>query len=239
MFLVGIIWAVFAPLLLLLPLWAIYKVLGVLGWPDRWLAHWAVARLRLLRFALAALLVALPVVTIWQMDHHAFVQVCQQEGIPVIRRTAQTDGFFLDDSTANSFGQRYLQTEGFAWMEARSIYKRDAFVRYTRAPDGKVSEVEQATLTARYRVVTDPLRPNAHTFVLRTRILDTQADAADQEMARAAMVSFDGGRLKWVLGVYGTDDFPSVRTDNETWHTAYNLVPKTLHPLKAEPSAAR
>lgn len=119
-----------------------------------------------------------PVGGVWYVDHQAFVRVCQQYGVPVVTRTAQVDGFFLDDGTANSFGMRYLQSEGFQWMEARSIYRRDAFVRYTRA----------------------------------------------------AMINFNGGRLMWLLGIYGSDSFPSVASDDHSWRQAYDLVRNTLNP---------
>lgn len=236
MTLFGIIWALFAPVSLLLPMWAVFKGLSALGLPDRLVAHWKAPRLRMLRAAAAAVLVLGPVALVWQLDHRAFVRVCQQQGVPVITRTAQADGFFLDDGTANSFGMRYLQSEGFLWMEARSIYQRDAFVRYTRAADGKISETPQATQTARYVVVGDFSQPYTHTSVMRTRILDSQAPAGAQEMARAAMVNFSGGRMKWVLGMYGSDSFPSAMSDNQTWQEAYNLVRHTLNPAAAAKS---
>lgn len=236
MMLLAMIWVVIAPVSLLLPIWALYKGLVALAVPERWFVRWMPDRWRTLRVGLATVLVVCPVALIWYMDHQAFAQVCQQYGKPVIYRTTQTDGFFLDDGTANSFGMRYLQTDGFAWMEARSIYQRDAFVRYSRAADGHITETPQATQTARYIVVGSSEQPYTHTSVMRTRIIDTQASAGAQELAHAAMVHFNGGRLHWVLGIYGSDSYPSVMTDSATWRAAYDLVRNTLNPAASAQS---
>ena len=227
----GIIWAVIAPVILLLPFWAVVRILGTMGLPDRVLANWSHSTLFLMRGALAAVLVLGPVAVVWQLDHQDFVKVCQQQGMPVITRTTKAEGFFLDDGTANSFGMRYVQGEGFQWREARSIYKRDSFVRYTRAADGTISEVPQPAITARYSVIGSYNQPYAHTSVVSTRVIDTQATEGAKEMARAAMVHFNGGRLQWVLGIYGADSFPSVMSDSPTWNDAYHLVRNTLSPV--------
>jgi hypothetical protein len=125
---------------------------------------------------------------------------------------------------------RYLHTEGFRWMEARSIYQRDAFVRYSRAADGKIIEAPQATRSARFVVLGESSQPFAHTHVQHTRVLDTEAPVDEQEIAHAAMVHFDGGQLKWLLGIYGGDSFPSALSDPTTWRQAYELVGNTLNP---------
>jgi hypothetical protein len=177
---------------------------------------------------IAAALIVAPLWVVWYQDYREFRQVCQAYGVPRIQRTEKADGFFLDDGTANSFGMRYLQEEGFQWMEARSIYKRDEFVRYTAASDRKITEVPQKTRTARFEVVGEFIKPHHHTSVSFTRIMDTHAPVGGQEMARAAMVNFDGGLMRPVLGIYGTAEFPSVRADTATWQEAYHLVRNTL-----------
>lgn len=230
MMLLAMIWVTIAPVALLVPMWLVFRGLGALNLPVKLLPQRVAPRLRVLRAGLAVVLVLAPVLLIWQTEHRAFVRVCQQQGMPVITRTAQADGFFLDDGTANSFGMRYLQTEGFQWMEARSIYQRDAYVRYSRAADGKIIETPQATRSARYVVLGESSQPHAHTHVRHTRILDTEAPIDAQEIAHAAMVYFDGGRLKWLLGIYGGDSFPSALSDPATWRKAYDLVDNTLKP---------
>lgn len=230
MMLLAMIWVTIAPVALLVPIWVVFKGLGALKLPDKRLPQWVAPRLRVLRAVLAVVLVVAPVLLIWQTEHREFVRVCQQQGMPVINRTAQTDGFFLDDGTANSFGMRYLQTEGFQWMEAPSIYQRDAFVRYSSAADGRIIETPQATRSARYMVLGESSQPFAHTHVQHTRILDTEAPVNEQEIAHAAMVHFDGGQLKWLLGIYGGDSFPSALSDPTNWRKAYDLVGETLNP---------
>lgn len=214
MMLLGIIWALLAPLSLLLPMWIIRKLLR---------KHQVIRH-----NAIAVVVVCLPVWLVWYLDYRDFRQVCQEQGLPKITRTAKADGFYLDDGTANSFGMRYLYDDGFHWMEAKSIYQRDAFVRYEISADRKISQTEQKNKTARFEVISEFTKPYTHTSVNFTRIIDTQAPAGAQELARSAMVNFDGGKMFAVLGVYGTSGFPSARSESETWKEAYYLVRNTL-----------
>ena len=214
MMLLGIIWAMFAPLSLLLPVWGVRKLLKARRVPQY--------------NAIAVAVVCLPVWLVWYLDYQDFRQVCQEQGLPKITRTAKADGFYLDDGTANSFGMRYLYDDGFQWMEAKSIYQRDAFVRYEKSADRNISQTEQKTKTARFEVISEFTKPYAHTSVNFTRIIDTQAPTGAQELARSAMVNFNGGKMFAVLGIYGTADFPSTRSESETWKEAYYLVRNTL-----------
>ena len=228
MTLLGVIWAVFAPLLLLLPIGVIYRLIKPAVANIELTRRLPLWQGRLFRLGIAALMVLIPVRVVWYIDKAEFVALCKTEGAPVIRVKASTDGFFLDDSTANSFGQRYLQSEGFQWMEARSIYQRGEFTRYERSLDGTISQLAQKTKSARYEVVTEYLQPLAHTSLTVTRVIDTQAPDGKQEMARSAMAHFNGGRMHAVLGAYGSASYPDLASNQATWNDAYYLVRNTL-----------
>jgi hypothetical protein len=218
----------FAPLGLLLPFWLVLTLLRKARLPERFVQGTGLAQPGPLRAAIAALLVLLPVAFLGYQDRSDFRAVCQELGVPRVTRTAHEDGFFLDDATANSFGMRYLQEEGFSWLEARSIHQRDEFVRYEMAADGKITETRQKTRTARYAVVSEFNQPKPHTSVTFTRVIDSAAPEGAQELARSALIHFSGGRMSAVLGAYATASCPSARSDPGAWSEAYHLVRNTL-----------
>lgn len=130
MMLVGVIWAVFAPLLLLPIIFGIAYMLRRRGWAKA--------------LALAAVVVLVPVLAIYMIDRAAFSDFCTDMGEPVITSRADADGVFLNSQTANSFGIRYLTSEGFDWIERRDIYNRDGFVRVTNTSDSKFTEIKDS-----------------------------------------------------------------------------------------------
>jgi hypothetical protein len=198
--------------------------------PERFTAAQGAATKEIIRAAMAAALVLAPVGLFWYQDYGDFRAVCQLHGTPKITRTGRADGFYLDDPTANSFGMRYLQEEGFKWMEARSIHQRGEFVRYEITTERKITETAQKHVTARFSVSNEFNKPNTHTSATFTRVIDTEAPAGAQELARCAIIHFSGGRMSAVLGAYGTATCPSARSDSGTWSNAYHLVRNTLGP---------
>lgn len=228
MMLIGMVWAVLAPLLLLIPAAALAWLLRRARWPTR-------ARLR---WPLAVGVVAAAVLAVWLPQRLQFARLCDELGSPQVLQTAQADGFFLDDGTANSFGMRYLQAEGFAWMEARSIFKRDAYTRYTREADGRITSTEVAALTAAYRLqaVDEDLPDGTHVRRLQLTRMDTGA-----LLASAASAHFLGGHARWVLGMWGSATCPNPVTPagNQAFQQTWHLARDTLQPAGAASAAAR
>ena len=222
MMLVGLLWAGLAPLSLALLAWAVHRQL--------------VQRLLINRYALPGIhgrrgwvlawaLVLLPVVLLWWLDWRQFDALCSSEASARILQRAKADLIFLNSRTANSFGQRYLQDEGFAQVEAPSIYRRDGFVRYERDASGTVKATESDALTARYEVREVFSQHHGHTGVNRTEVVDRQTG---QVMASAGSASFDGGRVKWVLGAWGSARCPSAFSNPQGFNAHYHLARDTL-----------
>lgn len=216
MMLLGLLWSAAAPLLLLLPAallsWVLHRVR-----PD-----WGRSRRRLL----AAALVLAAVLALWVPDRLHFAQRCTDLGPPRVLQRAQADGIFLDDPTANSFGTRYLHDEGFAWMEARSIYQRDRFTRY-RKVDGRIVSDEVDALTAAYTVQSTHEVQDGGVSVQRTTVSER---ASGRVLASAAMAHFHGGRARWVLGAWGSASCPNPVTADgaAAFEAAYHLARDTL-----------
>ena len=212
MMLLGIIWAALAPLLLLLAITVIARALR-----NR------LGRARAL--ALAALLVLAPVALVWGIQRAEFQDICRNQGAGVIRETAKADGFLLASGTANSFGMRYLQTDGFSWFEARDIYRRDGWARTQRDASGNISTTPIDQPTARYEVRETHSAPRSHTSMMVTSVHDRQTGA---EMARAATGHFSGGTMALVLGAWGTSSCPNAMWDPDGFRRYYYLARDTL-----------
>jgi hypothetical protein len=216
MMLLGLLWAAAAPLLLLLP--AALLAHGL----QRARPAWSHRRRR----AVAGALTLAAVATLWVPERLHFAQLCTDLGPPRVLQRAQADGIFLDDPTANSFGTRYLYDEGFTWMEARSIYRRDAFTRY-RKVDGRIVTEEIDSLTAAYAVQSTHEVRDGGVSVQRTTVSER---ASGRMLASAAMAHFEGGRAKWVLGAWGSASCPSPISaeGSAAFQAAYHLARDTL-----------
>ena len=216
MTLIGLLWAVAAPLLLLIPaaLLAVQLRRRRPAWPRR------------RRWGLAVAVTLAGVALLWLPQRLQFAALCDDLGPPRIEARAAVAGFFLDDGTANSFGMRYLHDEGFDWIEARSIYRRDAYTRY-RKVDGRIEqqEIEQPS-AAHVFTSTHEQRPGG-VSVQRQEIRERQSGRL---MAQAASARFDGGTAKWVLGAWGSASCPNPVTTagSAAFQATYHLARDTL-----------
>ncbi len=212
---IGVLWAALAPLILV-------ALIIALGW-------WLRCARTPGAFLWASAVVLLPVAAVWWWDRAEFIAVCTGEGKPVIFRKAMAEGVFLNSGTSNSFGMRYLQEEGFLWIEAPSIYQRDAWVRYERSGDtgntGNIKASEIPAITARYEVREDSSQPHRHTSLSQSRIIDR---TTGEVLAKAGSAHFNGGRMMLVLGAWGGRSCPSAMSSPEDFNDYYHLAKKTL-----------
>ena len=215
MMLFGFIWAALAPLSLVL-------LIALVAW----LLRRAGVRIAV---PLAALVVLAPVAALWLADRAKFMSVCEGAGKPVIYRKASADAIYLNSGTANSFGMRYLYDEGFASVEAPSIYKRGEWVRYQRDTTSSdkyaVTTTEIQAITARYEVREDFSQPFGHTGLSVTSIVDR---TTGEVMAKAGSATFGGGRMTPVLGAWGQRSCPSAMSDSKAFNEYYHLAKLTL-----------
>jgi hypothetical protein len=216
MVMLGVIWATFAPLLLVVAMWALRALLRRVGAPAAGL------------LATVATLGVVGGLYFW--DRAGFERTCAEIGMPTIRERAVAEGVLLTSPTAASFGARYLYDEGFAWIERADPTTPGGFVRVTRDAAGAVNETKIAAPTARYEV--QETHDGAGTT--RVRIVDRDTGV---EMAQAGDALFDGGRAKWALGAYGVASCLSAFHDPEQFKAFYHFARRTLRPAAAdEPS---
>lgn len=211
MTLLGILWAAFAPLLLVVPFAALLVVLRKRG----------VRHPKTISAVAVMAIVAAP----WLYGNSEFQSVCAEQGRPVIYQHAVADGVLLSSGTSNSFGMRYLNEEGFSWVEARSIYKRDGWVRYTKNASGGISTTDIGEPTARYEVKEVFSEPFGHTHLSQTQVVDRQTGAV---LSKAGSANYDGAWAKLALGAWGMRSCPSVMTASEDFGRYYHLARDTL-----------
>lgn len=216
MTLIGLLWAIAAPLLLLIP------VALLAGLLRRWRPAWPRRR----RWGLAGAVTAAVVAVLWLPQRLQFAALCDGLGPPRIEARAAVAGFFLDDGTANSFGMRYLHEEGFEWIEARSIYRRDAYTRY-RKVDGRIEQQEIDRLSAAHVFTSTHEELPGGVSVQRQVIREREGGRL---LAHAASARFDGGIAKWVLGAWGSANCPNPVTTagSAAFQATYHLARDTL-----------
>jgi hypothetical protein len=210
MTLTGVLWAAFAPLLLVVAIAVLALMLRRFGVARAWV--------------LAAALVLLPVAALYGSDRREFSVLCDEIGLPVIHAKAKADGVLLVSGTSNSFGMRYLHDEGFAWIELRDIYRRDGWARAARDDKGDIALTPIDAPTARYEV-RETHETRGPAGILRTQVIDRQTGV---EMASGANANFDGGRTKWLLGAWGVAHCPSAATQPDSFNAWYHLARNTL-----------
>lgn len=213
--LIGIIWAVFAPLLMLIPMFVVYLAAG-------WIP---VLKSKSRRIFFAATITLSVVFSLWLRASISFSAHCEAIGTPQIFEKRKVDGFFLDDGTANSFGMRYLQEEGFQWMEARSIYNRSGFTRYEIDKTG-ITQKEVDRLTATIEVKSE----YSEDAISSTTLITIKDMQTQKVLARAANSHFNGGIARIFLGAWGTRSCPSPlsASGSEAFNQFYHLAKLTL-----------
>jgi hypothetical protein len=216
--LLGIVWAIGAPVLILLVGAALNlassRLFPAVSAPVR----------RAASFGLPLLIVTV----LWWQDRAEFNAQCASLGRSVVYETRSVEGIFLDDSTANSFGMRYLQEEGFQWMEARSIYARNRFTRYERH-GSEIRSREIDAISASVAVIATHDRLSPWTSAQRVTIKDR---STGQVLATAAQAHFNGGRAYWLLGAWGSGSCPDPASSEGSaeFNRFYHLARLTLRP---------
>lgn len=206
-FAAGLLLAIAGPLLLLAPVAVMYWLLHRMGFAQRF-GIAAPGAVRAVHGLLALVLVVAVAMTSWLPGRLEFARLCDELAAPRINTRLKVEGFYLDDSTANSFGMRYLHEEGFAWFEARDIYKREGYVRYRKNGSQIVTEPIPA-LTATHVVRSGVEVRTKGIRVARTEISER---ISGKILAEAHSVIYQGGPLGLFFGVYGTSHCPDPAT---------------------------
>lgn len=215
----GVLWAMFAPLSLLIAVLALVWLLRRLG----------------VRFAglIATVAVLAPVAFIQWRDRSEFQTLCASLGEPTVVERGQADGVLLTSPTAASFGARYVLEDGFDWIE-RSEGK--GFVRVAADGKGGLKQDPIAAPSARYQVIETFETQAGGVAVSRIQVVERESGKV---LAHAADAVFGGGMLRWALGAYGVTSCRAVVQDREAFNRFYRLARDTLRPPGATQEAPK
>ncbi len=207
---IGILLAMFGPLLFLPAIWAIAR------WPLRWLiGAWTDRRFGAVagvaRWLLATALVAAAVLVSYLPGRMKYERLCAEHAEPVILEVVDVPGFYATDLYPYS-AERFLREWGFSYVEAPDMYKKGRTLRYAVGADGKTVVTEIPAPASRY-AVSDTFRQLGNTLGLNEKRVFEMASG--RELAHAGSVIYHGGYLGPVLGVYGMSACPRSGTEKE------------------------
>jgi hypothetical protein len=204
---IGILIAMFGPLLLLPVIWAIAR------WPlRRLIGHWTDRRFgrqaSLARLGVSAVLVGAVVLATYLPGRIEFAHLCEAHAEPIISERVDVPGFYATELYPYR-AERFLREWGFDYVEAPDMYKKGRTLRYTVGADGKTVVLDVPVPTSRY-AVSDTTRVLGNTLTLtEKRVFEL---STGRELARAGNVTYHGGPLSWaVLGIFGISDCPNPR----------------------------
>lgn len=221
----AMLWSLFAPLSLCLAIWLIVKALAALDWPGPEYGSGRMGIQSKARGFVAFAVVLANVFAIWDADRSEFKQWCGSNAGAEIYKTQRVDGFYFNDHTAASFGLSHLHDkEGFAWMEARSQYNPKATIRYEYGEHGLKSR-EPVQRISKHEVLIERSKPLQGVSVTTQQVW---AMEPRELMGKASLAQFDGGRVKWFLGVWGSSSCPSGWSDPDSFTSYTGLVKNVL-----------
>jgi hypothetical protein len=223
---IGILLALFGPLLLLLFVWLLHRLVG------RRLVRRLVgpvvsdARARWISVALSGFFVAGAVAVSYFPGKWEFDRMCAEHAAPVISERVTTSGYYRDRLFRYEAAQ--ILNEGvFTFVEAPDMYKRGRLLRYEKTDEGTVEEEEIASPRSTYGVEKKFSQERFGISMTRKRVYEMDGK---RELARAANLIYHGGRLSLFLGVYGMSSCPDIRSTqgSEDFRTFYHLEATVL-----------
>lgn len=221
LFLLGLVWAVTAPLLTSMLLIGLAR-LSCSVFKIR------VSRKRLYIATLLAFWI--PLLLVHMQQRHAFEQRMQEYNVVSKSLDHIERHIYLDSPTAGSFGSRYM-TEGFT-VDYRPYPTEQKLVQSAQKSDGSITTQTIAQSVARAKII------ELHASFDAYSIMQYKAFYDDQLIAQSAIGHFQGsGMARWSLGAWGTYSYPAAGSDS--WLNAYYLGCTTFLKKSASECAKR
>lgn len=220
----GILFGVFGPLLLVPIVWAVAR------WPLRrligkWTDQLFGSASGLIRLVLSTALVGFVLLASYLPGRIEYAHLCEVHA-PAITEVTDVPGFYATELYPYK-AERFLREWGFAYIEAPDMYKKERTLRYEVGSDGKTIITEVPAPTSRY-AVSDTFRELGNTLILdEKRVFEM---ATGRELAHAGSVTYHGGYLKLVLGIYGLSNcpWPGTAQESQQFNDYYYLERKVL-----------
>ena len=211
----GVLLAILGPLLTIPVIWALYRFVFRPFFGPGWKG-----------IVLAVALVGAALAMTHFPGKRAFHDRCEAQGPPVVSERVQVEGFYRTAAFPYE-AANYIVQDGFAFIEAPNPYKEDELIRYPLAPDRAVKQEVVSELRSQYGV------QKAYSLEGSTSVSEkvVYEIATGKELARAALLNYQGGPLSIFLGTLGMASCPDVRTaeGSREFQIFYDLEKIVLH----------
>jgi hypothetical protein len=217
----GVLLAVFGPLLLIPIVWILHRLLIRRLVLPSLVRRFGAARAGLLGVSISAAVATAVVAASYVPGKREFDRLCRAEGIPTIRERVSVEGFYRTRLYPYE-AQGFLGPEGFFFVEGPDMYRRGRTIRYVLADDGQLRAEEVSEPRSRYGV-RDVFEELPYGITKHDKVV--YEIAGGRELGRASSIVYEGGPLSLFLGVYGMSSCPDVRSDEgaANFETYYEL----------------
>lgn len=226
---IGMLLAVFGPLLLIPLTWLLYRLAARPLLLPLLASRMGRGRARALALSLTVLTVAATLALSYFPGRFEFERLCAGQAVPVIDQRVSAESFYRSRLYPYE-ARRFLEQDDFAFVEGPNMYGQ-GYRRYRLDDQGQLHEQQVDTLQSRY-AVQEKLAPHSHgIWMTEKRILDMEGG---KELARAAEIVYQGGPLHLLLGTRAMDSCPDIRTeegsrDFTTFYELERLVLRSDH----------
>jgi hypothetical protein len=216
----GILLAIFGPLLLMPLTWLVYRfvvrqlVMRLLPPSLAGGAGWL----------LSACIVAAALAISYFPGKWRYDRLCAERATPEVSARVRAEGFFRSRLYPYE-AARWLET--FAWVEAPDLYEDGVHVRYSKAGD-EVRQEQINALRSRYGVREDFSESSDGILITEKTVYEM---ASGHELARATNILYQGGPLALFLGSWAMSSCPDILTEqgSKDFRTFYDLETIVLH----------
>lgn len=218
---IGILLAVFEPLLLIPVIWLVYRMVVRPVVQSALVPRVSNGTARGIALILSFLVVAGVLSVSYFPGRWEFDRLCSAHATPMVSDRIRTSSFYRSRLYPYE-ARQFLEDNAFVSLEAPHMYKKGMYVRYSKTADGDMREEEVSTVRSRYGV-RERLSMPWSGIVMTQKVIYEMATA--RELARAAHIVYEGGSLSLFLGVYAMSSCPDIRSAEDSQHfkTFYDL----------------
>jgi len=224
--LLGYILVLFGPLLLIPITWLIYRF-GVSPYLMPRLARYLDGWNETLAGTIISLFFVLSILAASYLPGRMeFNRLCSNHGRPEIQDRVSVEGY-LGTRVFPYQASSILRDSPFRYIETRDPYNDEQYLIYRLDADGALTDSVIEKPASRFGVKNSLSRTAWGNTLNKKTIYELKTGRV---LAGAASITFDGGPLSLLLGVYAMEHCPDIisETGSERFNTFYNLESKIL-----------
>ena len=223
---IGILLAVAGPLLLIPVIWIIYRLITKKTVYRYFNSKYSPPVNDLIAIAMTTLFILIVLVVSYLPGKFEFDKLCKQYSTPSIEKRVNANSFFRSRLYPYE-AKQFLGDDGFIFVEAPHLYKKERYIKYSLSEEGEIIEQEIDKPVSEYGVRDD-------LELLASGINMSQKTAYEmkngKEFARASTILYSGGPLSLFMGIYAMSNCPDIRNEQGSvdFDTYYNFEKEVL-----------